>query len=123
VWIALHALGLPATFVTALILESVAQGIRDVMFLVPGAVDVQEGGYLVFGGLLGIAAETALALSLIRRVRELALGVPGLIAWQLFEGRHLLPKGPTRTNSNSRGIVHAAQETRNSDERPMMRIK
>ena len=89
VWIALHALGLPATFITALILESVAQGIRDVMFLVPGAVGVQEGGYLVVGNLLGIPGDAAFALSLIARVRELALGIPGLISWQIFEARRL----------------------------------
>jgi len=32
---------------------------------------------------LGIGPETALALSLAKRVRELLLGIPGLIAWQL----------------------------------------
>jgi hypothetical protein len=46
---------------------------------------VQEGGYILLGNLLGISGETALALSLVRRVRELATGIPGLIAWQLVE--------------------------------------
>jgi hypothetical protein len=36
--------------------------------------------------------ETALALSLVKRVRELLLGVPGLIVWQIAEGRHWLRK-------------------------------
>jgi hypothetical protein len=36
--------------------------------------------------LLGIPAEMGLALALIRRVRELAFGIPGLIAWQIIEG-------------------------------------
>ena len=31
----------------------------------------------------------ALALSLIKRVRELVIGVPALLAWQLAEGKHL----------------------------------
>jgi putative membrane protein len=89
VWIALHAVGVGASFDTALILESVTQGVRGAAFLVPGAVGVQEGGYVVIGGLLGIPKDSALAIALIRRVRELALGVPGLVAWQLIEGRRL----------------------------------
>lgn len=88
VWIALHALGIHAGFTTAFILESVGQGIRAAVFLIPGALGVQEGGYLVVGGMLGIPGDIALALALIRRVRELAFGVPGLVGWQFTEGYH-----------------------------------
>jgi hypothetical protein len=30
-----------------------------------------------------------------RRVREIAIGVPGLVAWQLIEGQRLLQVGST----------------------------
>jgi putative membrane protein len=89
IWIALHALGLRATFVNALILQSMALTIRSAAFAVPGGLGVQEGGYLVVGNLLGFPGEAAFALSLIARVRELAIGIPGLIAWQMIEGRRL----------------------------------
>ena len=90
VWIALLALHVPfASYKQAWILESVGQGVRSAMFLVPAALGVQEGGYLIVGGLLGIPADAALALALIRRVREVAVGVPGIIAWQWVEGRRL----------------------------------
>jgi putative membrane protein len=89
VWIALYALHVHATYARAFALESVGQGVRSAMFLVPGALGLQEGGYVVVGGLLGIPPQSALALALIRRVRELAVGVPGLIAWPLFEGHGL----------------------------------
>jgi putative membrane protein len=89
VWIALWALGLPTSFTTAVILESATLAIRGAAFLVPGAVGVQEGGYILLGNLLGIPSEMALALSLIRRVRELALGIPGLITWHLIETNRL----------------------------------
>jgi hypothetical protein len=82
-------LRMPANFTTPLILESVVQGVRGAMFLVPGALGVQESGYLIVGNLLGIPGETALALSLIRRVRELIVGIPGLVVWQLLEGGRL----------------------------------
>src|SRR5207249_2898706 len=85
IWIALHALGLRATFVNAVILQSMALTIRSVAFPVPGGLGVQEGGYLVVGNLLGIPGEAAFAISLITRVRDLTLGVPGLVTWQLVE--------------------------------------
>lgn len=89
IWIALHALGLRATFVNALILQSMVLTIRSAAFAVPGGLGVQEGGYLIVGNLLGFPGDAAFALSLIARVREFALGVPGLIAWQMIEGRRL----------------------------------
>jgi putative membrane protein len=89
IWIALHVLGLHATVVHALILQSTVLTIRSVAFPVPGALGVQEGGYLFVGGLLGIPGDAAFALSLLGRVRELTLGVPGLVCWQWFEGRRL----------------------------------
>jgi putative membrane protein len=88
--IALWALNLHATVVNAIILQSMALTIRSVAFPVPGGLGVQESGYVLVGNLLGIPGETAFALSLIARVRELGFGVPGLIAWQLIEGRRLL---------------------------------
>jgi putative membrane protein len=90
IWIALHALNLNATFTYALILQSMALTIRSAAFAVPSGLGVQEGGYLVVGNLLGIPGEAAFALSLIARMRELALGVPGLVVWQLIEGRRFL---------------------------------
>jgi len=90
IWIALYALNLHATVVNAIILQSMALTIRSVAFPVPGGIGVQESGYVLVGNLLGIPGDTAFALSLIARVRELTLGIPGVIAWQLIEGRRLL---------------------------------
>jgi putative membrane protein len=89
IWIALHALGLQATVVNSVILQSMVLTIRNVMFPVPGAIGVQEGGYVVVGNLLGIPGDAAFALSLIARVRELILGIPGLVVWQVIEGRRV----------------------------------
>ena len=80
-----------------MILECVGQGIQTALCLVPGALGVREGGYVAVGGLLGIPGEAAFALALIRRVRELALGLPGLFAWQLVEGGRLLRRHALRT--------------------------
>ena len=90
IYIALWALNLHATIANAIILQSMALTIRSIAFPVPGGIGVQESGYVLVGNLLGIPGETAFALSLIARVRELGFGIPGLITWQLVEGRRLL---------------------------------
>ena len=63
---------------------------RAAAFAIPGALGVQEGGYVLLGQVLGIGPETSLALSLSKRVRELTLGIPGLVAWQIEEANALL---------------------------------
>jgi putative membrane protein len=89
IWIALAALGLRATFVNALILQSMAMTVRSAAFPVPGALGVQESGYLLVGTVLGIPGDAAFAISLIARVRDLAVGIPALLTWQVIEGRRL----------------------------------
>ena len=89
VWLALYFLGHPVTLVEALLLESLGQAIRSAAFAIPGSLGVQEGGYMLLGGLLGLNPEIGLALSLAKRVRELLLGIPALLNWQFVEGRRL----------------------------------
>lgn len=89
VWIALRAAGLDAGFDKAVILESMSQGVRAILFFIPGALGVQELGYVGVGKMIGIPGDVALALSLIRRARELTLGVPGVIAWAFSEGHRI----------------------------------
>ena len=86
IWLALHFLGSPVSVLNALLLESLSQAVRAAAFFIPGGLGVQEGGFLVLGGLLGIGPEVSLALSLTRRVRDLLLGLPGLVFWQVAEG-------------------------------------
>jgi putative membrane protein len=72
-------LGTPVSWRDALLLESLGQAIRGAGFAIPGALGVQEGGYLLLGPLAGLAPDAALALSLAKRARELLLGLPGLL--------------------------------------------
>src|SRR6266496_2464402 len=90
IWLALWILDLPDSFLNALILQSMVLTIRSAAFPVPAGLGVQEGGYLVVGNLLGISGEGAFALALVARAREIGLGIPGLISWQVIEGRRLL---------------------------------
>ncbi|MGE0108648.1 MAG: flippase-like domain-containing protein [Bdellovibrionales bacterium] len=90
IWLALWFLGHPLSLIECLMIEALIQGAGSAAFVVPAALGVQEAGFLLFGGMLGLPPETAAALAMIRRCRDLILYVPGLIAWQLQEGRWLL---------------------------------
>lgn len=87
VWLILDFMGVPVTLEEALILESLGEAVRSVGAVVPGSYGIQEGGFMVLGTLFGLAPEVGLALSLVKRLREVILGIPGLIAWQVLEGR------------------------------------
>src|SRR6202030_4436335 len=79
VFLILELLNNPVSWVNALLLESLGQAIRGAAFAVPGALGVQEGGYLLLAPLAGLPPDMALELSLAKRARELLLGVPGLL--------------------------------------------
>jgi len=81
-WIALYYLGQPVSIAAAIIWQSLSEVIRTAAFGVPGALGVQEGGYIVVGALLGVPPDAALALSLVGRARELMFGIPGILVWR-----------------------------------------
>jgi len=85
VYLILQLLKFPVGWSDALMLESLGQSIRAAGFAIPGSLGVQEGGYLLLAPLVGLPPETALALSLAKRAREVLLGVPGLLYLHLSE--------------------------------------
>jgi len=99
VWIALRFLGQPVDVRTALLFESLGQAIRTGAFAVPGALGIQEGGYVLVGSALGVEPGVALGLSLARRVRELLLGLPGLAVWQASTMRSAFRPGVSYASS------------------------
>jgi len=90
VWVALLLAGRPLDFAVVLLIESLLYAIRTVAFAIPNAVGVQEGAYILLGGAFGLTPEMALALSLLKRARDLAIGLPALGLWQALEGGRLL---------------------------------
>jgi putative membrane protein len=79
VYLILLLIGHETTWVNALLLESLGQAIRGAAFIIPGALGVQEGGYLLLAPIAGLSPDSALALSLAKRAREILLGLPGLL--------------------------------------------
>jgi len=93
VWLVMQALGHPIGIVEAFVLESLGAGVRAAAFMIPGALGALEASLILFGALFGLPADTALAISLSKRVRELAWGVPGLLVWHWIEGHYIVRRG------------------------------
>lgn len=89
-WIAFRLVGASVDFVSVLAVESLVYASRSAGFFIPNALGVQEAAYIVLAPLFGIGTELALAVSLLKRARDLAIGVPVLLIWQAFEGRRAL---------------------------------
>jgi putative membrane protein len=104
-WIALRFMGIDLGLGSVLAIESLLYAIRSVAFAVPNALGVQEGAYVMLGAAFGLTPETALALSLLKRARDLAIGVPALLVWQMLESGRLLGR---RISFTSRSSQHPA---------------
>lgn len=101
VWLAFRALGHPVGAGPAFVIESLGMAARGAGFAVPGALGVQEGGFVAAAALFGIAPETALAMSALKRVREVLVGVVGLALWRL-DYRSGEPASRASTSAGSR---------------------
>lgn len=88
-YLLLNVTGFPVSFAEALVIESFAQVIRSAGFLLPGAALVQEGAIVAAGALIGVPPGIALNAALIRRTREILVGLAGLVAWRRDEVRGL----------------------------------
>jgi putative membrane protein len=92
IWLALHYLGHELPLIQCYMIEALIQAASSAAFAVPGALGVQEAGFLLLGHALGLSPETSAALAVMRRCRDLILYVPGLVLWQIQEGRWLVMK-------------------------------
>jgi glycosyltransferase 2 family protein len=88
-WVALSRMGNAPSLAEALVLESLGQAVRSAGFAVPGALGIQEGGFILLGSLFGLGPAQAVALSLVKRLPDLAIGLPGLFYWQGLEAARL----------------------------------
>lgn len=93
-WVALRLLDSALPFKTVLVIESLVSAVRTFGVVIPNAVGIQEGAYVLLGAGFGLTPNVALALSLVKRARDLAIGMPTLGAWQLVEGGRLWRRRP-----------------------------
>ena len=86
-WMMLALLRHPLPIGQAFALEATSEVIRSLGFAIPGLLLAQEGSLVLIGGLVGLAPSVAMSLSLFRRARDVAIGLPALVAWQGVEHR------------------------------------
>lgn len=102
-WVALSLLGVDISLGAAVVIDGLFVTFRIFAFAIPGAVGVQEGAYVVLCGLFGVSAPTAFALSLVRRARDLVIGAPAVVAWQILERRRQAARRPRARDPRSTG--------------------
>jgi glycosyltransferase 2 family protein len=86
-WLMLSMMGVRRAPTVVFALEGLLFAARSLAFMVPAAVGVQEGAYLMIGVGLGLPPDAVLGLSLLKRGRDFVLGVPALLSWQYLERR------------------------------------
>jgi putative membrane protein len=89
-WIALLLMGVRAHVWAVVAIESLVCAVRSVAFLVPSGLGVQEAAYAAIAPLFGVGAEIGLAVSVLKRARDIAVGLPILLLWHWSESRSFL---------------------------------
>lgn len=115
-WLLLRLIGTPLPLLRVLAIESLIFTVRSLAFAVPGAIGFQEAAYVLVGPMFGLPPETALALSIAKRARDVAIGLPALLAWQALEARAMLGRGRPATPPFPQGLVGPGAPPSNADE-------
>lgn len=104
VWLVAWLIGYPIGLAEAIMIKSLGMAVRSAAFVVPGGLGLQEGSYIVLGALIGLPPDVMLSVSLATRIRELAEGIPGLIAWEHAEGRAFMRRRATLRQPTRAGL-------------------
>lgn len=91
-WIALRLIGAHVDFPAVIAMESLVYAARSAAFVVPNALGVQEAAYALLAPLIGVSEQVGLAVSLLKRARDIAIAIPILLAWQVMESRAALAR-------------------------------
>ena len=109
IWLVPYLLGQPIGIGDAVTLESLSQGARAAAFIIPGGLGVQDGTLMVLSQQLGLGGDLGLVISLVKRFRELALGIPALVlaySGELRRWRRSSQAGSTRLSMRAtRGMI------------------
>jgi putative membrane protein len=108
-WLVLELFGRSTTAWNAIPLESPCLAIRQLAFFIPGASGVQETGLILIGALISLPADTAIALSLAKRFREISIGLPALASWHWVEISRIQRKLGRRRSSATSALSTASK--------------
>ena len=86
-WVMFKLCGADVDLMDCIAIESILSALRSAAIFVPAAVGVQEAGYAALAPVFGAGPEIGLAVSLLKRARDVVLGIPVLLIWQAIEGK------------------------------------
>src|ERR1700716_1557088 len=101
-WIAFRLIGARIDLASVIAIESLVCAARSAAVFIPNALGVQEAAYAVLAPWFGVGAELGLAVSLLKRARDIAVGVPILLIWQGVESKRALADSPQVKRPRSR---------------------
>jgi glycosyltransferase 2 family protein len=86
-WVVLAVMDLKPDLWSAIAIQALVEGLRSATVFIPAAIGIQEAGYAAVAPVFGLPPEIGLAVSLLRRARDIMVAVPVLLIWQLIETR------------------------------------
>jgi putative membrane protein len=96
VWLGFRLIGTHIDLPAVIAIESIVYAIRSVAVIVPNALGVQEGAYILLAPLFDLGTDTALAMSVLKRARDITIGVPVLLLGLAADGRRALGRSALR---------------------------
>ncbi|MBI2203647.1 MAG: flippase-like domain-containing protein [Candidatus Rokubacteria bacterium] len=106
-FLVLWALDIRAGILTATVIEALGSGVRFASFMVPASLGAFEGANAAAFGALGLGAAAGIAFSLVRRARQVAWIVIGLVVMGAMRWNETAsatrPESPARLRRRSAG--------------------
>jgi len=87
IYLVLNFLGLPITFLTAVVMESFGGAVKFASFMIPGSLGALEGGNMAIFAAFGYGGAMGLSYTLVRRLREGTWAAAGLLALASLSAR------------------------------------
>jgi glycosyltransferase 2 family protein len=88
-WVVLAVMDLRPSLWSAIAIQALVEGLRSATVFIPAAIGIQEAGYAAVAPVFGLPPEIGLAVSLLRRARDILVAVPVLLLWQFIETRRV----------------------------------
>ncbi|HVW74598.1 MAG TPA: lysylphosphatidylglycerol synthase domain-containing protein [Rhizomicrobium sp.] len=92
-WVVLAVMDLHPGLWRAIAIQALVEGLRSATVFIPAAIGIQEAGYAAVAPVFGLPPEIGLAVSLLRRARDILVAVPVLLLWQFIEARRAARAG------------------------------
>jgi putative membrane protein len=98
-WLACYLLNHPIGLVEVIMLKSLTMTFSEIAFIIPNGYGIQEGAFILIGGILGIPPDIALVLSIAIRIHDFIFDPAGLIALHHLEHKNLERKKQVPSHS------------------------